>query len=274
MSRRTLRYFKTLIADFKLQENGDVCRDGTSGNKIDCFTSRDFYRSLIVSSLIRRVAHLQRGVQSCAWLLLPLKCAGSGLLQWKHSRRGALGGGRLLRTLRVDQCAFHHSGSAESCLTFFRDLHQSHISSSSARYANRPLNSHRHHLFPLLTPWLSRSPAFILPRALSQISKMKFCIRNAAMEVLSEGKNFRLVQEEELPEILDFLAQFLPDSIKVCTSHVYLPLLPSAPKKSIVANLRSMTKESISFCFLCFFCMSFLCLIFKSMLLLIYTFSC
>ncbi|XP_060525924.1 uncharacterized protein LOC132701765 [Cylas formicarius] len=33
-------------------------------------------------------------------------------------------------------------------------------------------------------------------------------------EVHAEGKNFRLVAEHELPEIADFLAQFLPDSIK------------------------------------------------------------
>lgn len=35
------------------------------------------------------------------------------------------------------------------------------------------------------------------------------------MEVLPEGKNFRLVQEEELPDILNFLSQFLPGSMKV-----------------------------------------------------------
>lgn len=35
------------------------------------------------------------------------------------------------------------------------------------------------------------------------------------MEVLSEGKNFRLVHENELPEIVDILEQYLPDSIKV-----------------------------------------------------------
>ncbi|XP_017778395.1 PREDICTED: uncharacterized protein LOC108564033 [Nicrophorus vespilloides] len=33
-------------------------------------------------------------------------------------------------------------------------------------------------------------------------------------EVLAEGKNFRLVQEEELPEILELLGNYLPDSIK------------------------------------------------------------
>lgn len=34
------------------------------------------------------------------------------------------------------------------------------------------------------------------------------------MDVLPEGKNFRLAQEEELPAILDFLEKYLPDSIK------------------------------------------------------------
>lgn len=34
-------------------------------------------------------------------------------------------------------------------------------------------------------------------------------------EVLSEGKNFKLVNEPELPEIIEFLEQYLPDSIKV-----------------------------------------------------------
>lgn len=46
----------------------------------------------------------------------------------------------------------------------------------------------------------------------------------AAMEkILPEGKNFRLVQEEELPGILNFLKNYLPDSIKV----IYIELLRS-----------------------------------------------
>lgn len=36
-----------------------------------------------------------------------------------------------------------------------------------------------------------------------------------AMEVLPEGKNFRLVAESELSDILDFLEKYLPDSLKV-----------------------------------------------------------
>ncbi|XP_033608936.1 uncharacterized protein LOC111868415 isoform X2 [Cryptotermes secundus] len=34
------------------------------------------------------------------------------------------------------------------------------------------------------------------------------------MELVPEGKNFRLAQENELPEILDFLSEHLPDSLK------------------------------------------------------------
>lgn len=35
------------------------------------------------------------------------------------------------------------------------------------------------------------------------------------MELVLEGKNFRLAQENELPEILDFLSEHLPESLKV-----------------------------------------------------------
>lgn len=34
-------------------------------------------------------------------------------------------------------------------------------------------------------------------------------------EVLAEGRNFKLVDDSELPEIIDFLGNYLPDSIKV-----------------------------------------------------------
>lgn len=34
------------------------------------------------------------------------------------------------------------------------------------------------------------------------------------MELIPEGKNFRLVQDSELPKILDYLEQFLPESLK------------------------------------------------------------
>jgi hypothetical protein len=35
------------------------------------------------------------------------------------------------------------------------------------------------------------------------------------MEIISEGKNFRLLHDNELPSILDALEKFLPHSIKV-----------------------------------------------------------
>lgn len=35
------------------------------------------------------------------------------------------------------------------------------------------------------------------------------------MEVVPEGKNFRLLSESELPDVLDFLEKHLPESIKV-----------------------------------------------------------
>lgn len=36
------------------------------------------------------------------------------------------------------------------------------------------------------------------------------------MEIIPEGTNFRLVQDEELPAILEHLKQYLPEAIKVC----------------------------------------------------------
>ena len=35
------------------------------------------------------------------------------------------------------------------------------------------------------------------------------------MELVPEGRNFRLVREEELPQILNFLETYLPESLKV-----------------------------------------------------------
>lgn len=35
------------------------------------------------------------------------------------------------------------------------------------------------------------------------------------MEIIPEGRHFRLVQESELPEILDYLERFFPESLKV-----------------------------------------------------------
>lgn len=36
------------------------------------------------------------------------------------------------------------------------------------------------------------------------------------MDIIPEGKNFRLVQEHELPEIMTVLEQYMPEALKVC----------------------------------------------------------
>lgn len=36
------------------------------------------------------------------------------------------------------------------------------------------------------------------------------------MEIIPEGRHFRLVQDSELPEILEYLEQYLPEALKVC----------------------------------------------------------
>lgn len=36
------------------------------------------------------------------------------------------------------------------------------------------------------------------------------------MEIIPEGKNFRLVQDNELPELLVVLEQYMPEAVKVC----------------------------------------------------------
>ena len=41
------------------------------------------------------------------------------------------------------------------------------------------------------------------------------------MELVPEGKNFRLVQDSELPEILNFLEDYLPTALKVSTLAFY-----------------------------------------------------
>lgn len=35
------------------------------------------------------------------------------------------------------------------------------------------------------------------------------------MEIVPEGKNFRLVSEDELPAVADILVQYMPESLKV-----------------------------------------------------------
>lgn len=36
------------------------------------------------------------------------------------------------------------------------------------------------------------------------------------MEIIPEGVHFRLVQDDELPSILEHLKSYLPEAIKVC----------------------------------------------------------
>ncbi|KAF7266979.1 hypothetical protein GWI33_019759 [Rhynchophorus ferrugineus] len=71
-------------------------------------------------------------------------------------------------------------------------------------------------------------------------------------EVLTEGKNFRLVDESELPEIIDFLADFLPDSIKfhqtlktylndkVWDFHFYVT--KNWPEQAVILHFPGMTR--------------------------------
>lgn len=47
----------------------------------------------------------------------------------------------------------------------------------------------------------------------SHVPHQLFCIE---MEIIPEGVHFRLVQDDELPAILGYLKQYLPESIKVC----------------------------------------------------------
>lgn len=35
------------------------------------------------------------------------------------------------------------------------------------------------------------------------------------MEIIPEGKNFRLVHDDELPEIMVYLERYLPEALKV-----------------------------------------------------------
>ncbi|XP_023018349.1 glycine N-acyltransferase [Leptinotarsa decemlineata] len=71
-------------------------------------------------------------------------------------------------------------------------------------------------------------------------------------EVLSEGKNFKLVDESELPNIIDFLSGYLPDSIKfhqtletylkdrVWDFHFYVT--KTWPEQAVIIHFPGMTK--------------------------------
>ena len=42
------------------------------------------------------------------------------------------------------------------------------------------------------------------------------------MEIIPKGKNFRLVQDSELPEILDYLERYLPEALKVSSLLIFI----------------------------------------------------
>ncbi|KAL1505233.1 hypothetical protein ABEB36_004841 [Hypothenemus hampei] len=85
-------------------------------------------------------------------------------------------------------------------------------------------------------------------------------------ELLPEGKNFRLVEESELPEIIDFLGKFLPDSLKfhqtlktfvndrVWDFHFYVT--KNWPEQAVILHFPGMTRTPNnklyeSFCVFC-----------------------
>ncbi|CAH1113010.1 unnamed protein product [Psylliodes chrysocephalus] len=71
-------------------------------------------------------------------------------------------------------------------------------------------------------------------------------------EVLTEGKNFKLVTDSELPEIIDFLSNYLPDSIKfhqtlktylkdhVWDFHFYVT--KTWPEQAVILHFPGMTR--------------------------------
>nr|CAH7722566.1 unnamed protein product [Callosobruchus chinensis] len=71
-------------------------------------------------------------------------------------------------------------------------------------------------------------------------------------EVLPEGKNFRLVNESELPEIIDFLGNYLPDSIKFHQTlktflkdrvwEFYFYVAKTWPEQAVILHFPGMTK--------------------------------
>lgn len=68
----------------------------------------------------------------------------------------------------------------------------------------------------------------------------------AMEEVLLEGKNFRLVDELELPEIIEFLGNYLPDSIKVSWKEKSLIFLTvSKQSKTFSSFLCKMTLKTL-----------------------------
>lgn len=67
---------------------------------------------------------------------------------------------------------------------------------------------------------------------------MCFVFLFAEMEIIPEGRHFRLVHESELPEILVTLERYLPESLKVCIYQISSQL-------SFVRFTHSVSIESV-----------------------------
>jgi len=65
------------------------------------------------------------------------------------------------------------------------------------------------------------------------------------MEILPEGKNFRLAQQEELPEILALLEKHLPDAIKVGYSTTILT--SARPISAVSVSIKMRPQLGIGF---------------------------
>lgn len=58
--------------------------------------------------------------------------------------------------------------------------------------------------------------AFNVTLTLTDSHSLSLSLLFAEMEIIPEGRHFRLVHESELPEILVTLERYLPESLKVC----------------------------------------------------------
>lgn len=77
------------------------------------------------------------------------------------------------------------------------------------------------------------------------------------MEIIPEGVNFRLVQDDELPAILEYLKRYLPEAIKVCPFRLQI-LSPNLIRSSIAYKMNvqcrwlSMENNKLGFLSFCF----------------------
>jgi hypothetical protein len=86
----------------------------------------------------------------------------------------------------------------------------------SKKHACKKINSVFSSCSVKVLKWLDLfGDAFVISTKSKKVynaNQMKFV---AEMEVVPYGKNFRLVPEDELPELLEYLSQYLPQSLKV-----------------------------------------------------------